>query len=389
MHNVSIYFTAAISLALGAWLGWTIAKKPSPEKKTGQNDRDAYIRGLKYIISNQPDKAIAEFTRAVQVDSNTIEIYQDLGNLFRERGEVGRATQIHQSILLRPSLDREFRISALMNLGLDYQKGGFIDRAIKVYQEVLEHDEDNLQAYRLLEELYEEGKDWENAYQMEKQIQKLAGASSNYSRIAHLMTEMGKVAYQKNDYTQAIKKLKEAISLDKDCTEAYLILGDIYLAEDKPAKAIAIFNKIISSDQYQHSFGVHKLLEKAYLQKGRFESIESVYQEILTRRPQDTRTRAILADYYYKKGLIPRAIEELQEGLKVCPESLTLRSTLAEMLIRDNRQDEALREYQHLIEQIMDKNEVFSCQKCGYQSSQIQWKCPQCKEWDSYVAHQI
>jgi len=388
MHTVSFYLTAAISLAIGAWLGWAVAKKSPLEEKTGQNDRDAYIRGLKYIISNQPDKAIAEFTKAVQVDSNTIEIYQDLGNLFRQRGEIGRATQIHQSILLRPSLDKELRISALMNLGLDYQKGGFVDRAIKVYQEVLQHDEDNLEACRLLEELYEETRDWENAYHMEKQIQKLSGAG-NYSRLAHIMTEMGKAAYQKNDHTQAIKKLKEAISLDKNCTEAYLVLGDIYLAEDKTAKAIAIFNKIISSDQHQLSFAVYKLLEKAYLQRGRFESIEAVYREILNRRPQDTRTRAILADYYYKKGLLSRAIEELREGLKVCPESLTLRSTLAEMLIKDNRQDEALQEYQYLMEQVIDKNELFSCQKCGYQSSEIQWKCPQCKEWDSYVAHQI
>ena len=144
MQNPTIYFTAALSLAVGVWVGWTVAKKPKPEKKAGLDDRDAYIRGLKYIISNQPDKAIAEFTRAVQVDSNTIEIYQDLGNLFRERGEVGRAIQIHQSILLRPSLDNEFRVSALMSLGLDYQKGGFIDRAVKVYQEVLQHDSDNL-----------------------------------------------------------------------------------------------------------------------------------------------------------------------------------------------------------------------------------------------------
>ncbi|MEW5803465.1 MAG: tetratricopeptide repeat protein [bacterium] len=389
MQNITIYITAAFSLALGVWLGRAITKKPKPEKKAGLDDRDAYIRGLKYIISNQPDKAIAEFTRAVQVDSNTIEIYQDLGNLFCERGEVGRAIQIHQSILLRPSLDKEFRISALMSLGMDYQKGGFIDRAIKVYQEVLQHDPDNLQAYKLLEELYEEGKDWENAYQMEKQIQKLSEADGNYSRLAHIMTEMGKTAYQQEDYALAMKRLKEAITLDKNCTEAYLVLGDIYLAEDKTAKAIAIFNKIISSEQHQLSFAVYKLLEKAYLQKGKFESIESVYQEILSRRPQDTRTRAILADYYYKKGLLPKAIDELREGLKVCPESLTLRSTLAEMLIRENRQDEAVKEYQYLAGQIMDKNEHFSCQKCGYQSSQIQWKCPQCKEWDSYVANPV
>ena len=59
------------------------------------------------------------------------------------------------------------------------------------------------------------------------------------------------------------------------------------------------------------------------------------------------------------------------------------------MLIRDNQQDEAIKEYQTLVRQILDKNEYFFCKKCGYQSSDIQWKCPQCQEWDSYVANQV
>ena len=138
-----------------------------------------------------------------------------------------------------------------------------------------------------------------------------------------------------------------------------MVLGDIYLAEDKTAKAIAIFNKIVFSEQHQLSLAVYKLLEKAYLQKGKFESIESVYQEILSRCPQDTRTRAILADYYYKKGLLSKAIEELREGLKVCPESLILRATLAEMLIRENRQDEALKEYQQWWGSLRIKMSIF------------------------------
>lgn len=388
MQNLILYLGIIISLALGALLGWNFAKKSKLEGHTGSNDQKAYIRGLKYLISNQPDKAIAEFTKAVQVDSNTIEIYQDLGNLFRERGEVGRAIQIHQSILLRPSLNRKIKISALMDLGLDYQKGGFIDRAIKIFQEVIESNPGNLQAHRSLEKLFEKEKNWENAYHVEKQIQKSSQSMENSSRLAHLMTEMGKAAYQKKDYNQAIKHLKEAIALDKNCTEAYLMLGDIYMTQDKISKAINIFEKIVYSE-HRFSFTVYKCLEKAYLQKGKYEKIESVYQEILKLHPEDNKTRIILADYYYKKGLLAKAVKELRDGLRVCPESLNLRSSLAEMLIRENRQNEALKEYQYLTEQIKKKNDYYYCQKCGYQSSDIQWKCPQCQEWDNFVNNRV
>ena len=158
MQDITLYLSILISIGLGILIGWFLAKRSQTEGETNIHGHNAYIRGLKYIISNQPDKAIAEFTRAVQINSNTIEIYQDLGNLFRERGEVGRAIQIHQSILLRPSLDRNLRISALMDLGLDFQKGGFIDRAIKIYQEVIQADPNNVQARKYLEKLYEKEK---------------------------------------------------------------------------------------------------------------------------------------------------------------------------------------------------------------------------------------
>jgi lipopolysaccharide biosynthesis regulator YciM len=387
MQHINLYLSIFISLGLGILAGWFLAKKSQTEGESNIYGRNAYIRGLKYIISNQPDKAIAEFTRAVQINSNTIEIYQDLGNLFRERGEVGRAIQIHQSILLRPSLDRKLRISALMDLGLDFQKGGFIDRAIKIYQEVIQADPNNIQARKYLEKLYEKEKNWDAAYQEEKQIQKLSGGEENHSRLAHLMTEMGKAAAQANDHAQAVKHLKEAINLDKNCTEAYLALGDMYLTMDKPSKAISTFEQIVFSNR-RFPLTVYKYLEKAYLQKGRYGRIESIYQEIIKLHPQDVSARIILADYYYKKGSLNLAIKELQEGLKLYPESLNLHAALAEMFVREDRQEEALQEFQQLVKQMKERDSFFYCQKCGYQSSDMQWKCPQCQEWDSFVINE-
>ncbi len=387
MQNIIFYLGLLLSLGLGIILGMIFMKRSKIHEEKKPEDKNTYIRGLKYIISNQPDKAIAELIKAVQVNSNTIEIYQDLGNLFRERGEVGRAIQIHQNLLLRPSLDNKLKFSSLMDLGLDYQKGGFIDRAIKIYQEVIQSDSNNLQAYQALEKLFEKEKNWAKAYETEKQIQKFPKIGGDVLRLAHLIVEIGKEYAQKNDYSQAVKYLKEAIALDKNCLEAYTALGNIYLDQNKIAKSINLFEKIIFSEQ-QFPFSVYKSLEKAYLQKGKYEKIESIYQEVLKLRPHDIRTRYILADYYYKKGLQSKAINELKEGLKTCPESLILRSALAEMLVRENHRDEALSEYQYLIEQVKKKSNYYYCQKCGYQSTNIQWKCPQCQEWDSFVFNQ-
>ena len=53
-----------------------------------------------------------------------------LGNLYREKGQVGRAIQEHQALLQRPRLNQIEHANVLLCLGLDYRRGGFVDRAV-------------------------------------------------------------------------------------------------------------------------------------------------------------------------------------------------------------------------------------------------------------------
>ena len=62
--------------------------------------RTSYYKSLNYILSNEHDKAIEEFTRMVEVDSETVEVYLSLGSLFRSKGEVGRATSDRHTIII-------------------------------------------------------------------------------------------------------------------------------------------------------------------------------------------------------------------------------------------------------------------------------------------------
>jgi len=52
-----------------------------------------------------------------------------LGNLYREKGQVGKAITVHQSLLQRPRLTRLEHAHVLLCLGLDYKRGGFVDSA--------------------------------------------------------------------------------------------------------------------------------------------------------------------------------------------------------------------------------------------------------------------
>ena len=58
-----------------------------------------YILGLNFLVSNQIDLAIEELTKAAGLDAPALEIHLILGNLYRERGQVSKAIQLHKSLL--------------------------------------------------------------------------------------------------------------------------------------------------------------------------------------------------------------------------------------------------------------------------------------------------
>jgi tetratricopeptide (TPR) repeat protein len=96
-----------------------------------------YILGLNFLVANQIDLAIEELTSAASVDADALEVHMILGNLYREKGQVGKAITMHQALLQRSRLSRVEHAYVLLCLGLDYKRGGFVERAFEAFTEVL------------------------------------------------------------------------------------------------------------------------------------------------------------------------------------------------------------------------------------------------------------
>ena len=54
-----------------------------------------YMQGLNFLVSNQLDLAIEELGQAARLAPDALEIHMILGNLYRVKGQVGRA--VHRS----------------------------------------------------------------------------------------------------------------------------------------------------------------------------------------------------------------------------------------------------------------------------------------------------
>ena len=108
---------------------------------------------LHYVLAGDLTAAELALVEAARVDSSSPDVYMALANLYRARGDVGRAIQIHQNLLLRQGLPRELSSEALLGLALDFRTGGFLKRAAASFEELLEVEPDNLQALRELERI--------------------------------------------------------------------------------------------------------------------------------------------------------------------------------------------------------------------------------------------
>ena len=116
-------FWLLILLPLAAASGWYMALRDRDGREGRHSHEpskppvpDAYFKGLNLLLNEQPDKALQVFLQATVLDESTVEMHIALGNLFRRRGEIERATQIHQNLVERSDLEDSLRSLALFEL---------------------------------------------------------------------------------------------------------------------------------------------------------------------------------------------------------------------------------------------------------------------------------
>ena len=263
LANQKLYFGIIAALAAGFFIGrFARYQKEKKAKSITREGDQAFFKGIQYILSNDHDHAIEEFTKSVQVNSDTIETYVALGNLYRSKGDIDRAIRIRQSIILRPNISEQSKIRALFDLGLDYRKGGFLNWALATFKEVLKKEPSNLETLEEIEKIYEEMRDWENAFATRKEIARKT--KGDYRHIlAHHQTEIGKLYHEKGELSKAEGCFKRAISIDERCVDARLHLGDLYFSKQEYSEAIATWKRVVQVTP-QFTFLAYGRLEGAY-----------------------------------------------------------------------------------------------------------------------------
>ncbi len=314
-------------------------------------DSDAALRSaLLAVLDRDLDRAETLLAHAVRIDSDSVEPYVALARLFRMRGEIGRAIRIHQNLLLRADVSTPEGVAILADLAADFRAGGFLQRAISAYEEVLVHDSKHRVALTELVALLAEIRQFSRAIEMARRLARIEKRRSRPGE-AVLYVEMAEAARAEGRIDEARRAVKRALRKDRSSGSAWQLLGNIEAERGRTRSALNAWSRVLELDPARGA-AVHPQLEATYAALGRTRDYERFLRKLLEKRPDDGASRLALGRTLAARGDIDEAVTELNRRLDVEPGDLRVRATLGRVLLADGRDAEAIKAYAELLDRI-------------------------------------
>lgn len=369
-------------LPIAAAYGWYMGHRSAQQDKQKQSHQISrqYVTGLNLLLSDQSDKAVDHFIELLQVDNDTIDTHLALGNLFRSRGEVDRAIRIHQNLISRTGLTIDQKNLALQQLAKDYMVSGFLDRAERIFEQLVDEPEHRESALQQLTAIYQQTREWHKAIDCAQALVKM-GRDKNKTNIAHFWCELAMQEKGDGHHDKAIQLFKKALQIDPMCVRASISLGKLYLEHEDYTHTVEYLRRVVSqdidfigevlpimADCYYHLGQEHELVRflRECIAHNAGVSAELMLAHLVakhesTASAQDLLTRQLVKNPTMKGfyRLIDYHIAEAEEG----------------------RAKESLLTLQKLVGEQLKAKPQYRCRQCGFATHSLYWHCPSCKSW--------
>jgi len=370
-------------LPAAAATGWYLGRRDS-RRNSAISLPSAYFQGLNFLLNEQPDKAIEVFLKMLEVDSETVEMHLALGNLFRRRGEIERATRIHQNLIARPNLEEHQRLQALFQLAQDYLRAGLLDRAESLLLELADVSGHAESALRLLKDIYEQESEWEKAVDVLKKLERIQG-SDKRATIAQYYCELADEELAAGHQEAGSGYVKRALDTDPDCARACIQQGLIHFENDRFRDAREAWSRIRDDDVWCLSSILDKIVH-CYRALDDHAGLDTLLNRILERT---TNPHVLIARVNELERVQGRkaAVAFLESWLVQHPSI----AGLARLMELERRTPERggeddssrARPVRTLLNNLMDSEGSYRCRQCGFTGRTLYWHCPGCKSWNS------
>lgn len=368
-------------LPLAVFSGWWIGRKSTHRQKPSSpiGIPSDYLKGLNFLLNEQPDKAIEVFIQLLEVNTDTVETHLALGSLFRRRGEVDRAIRIHQNLIARPTLSQEQRAQALYDLAQDYMRAGLFDRAETLFTELIDSGPHTESALRQLIDIYQQEKDWTKAIETARRFE--FKTNTRLSRlIAHYYCEQAENFLKQGETSKALKVLKQAHAEDSACPRISMLEGDIDKQLGDFKAAIKAYRRLETQDA-DYLPEVIKPLQECYEAQGRSDDMYQYLQKVIERNDSIT-IMLKMAEIIQQDQSDSASADFITEHLKLKP-SVRGMDKLIELNLEQSTESvkDKLNVLKDVTTQLLENKSKYSCHVCGFNGFTLHWQCPSCKKW--------
>lgn len=306
-----------------------------------------YTEGLCLLLDGKDNEAIEKLKLAVTKDSNNVDAYLRLAELFSKKGETERASKIFERLMLRRNLTSEQEKKVYQSLANYYLKTDRLQRAITILEELVNFDASNVVHYETLLGLYSKTERWQDCEELLKKLEKV---QKNKEKMSDYYIEFGKKILARNP-EEAAKYFKQGLGFNRKSAEALITLGDYYYNKREIDMAIKIWNELLEYYPSQNSL-VRNRLEAAYYDLGQYEEIVNLYERLLKKVPDDTGLYFALAQIHAKKEEIDTAIKILTKVPATKKKDVLPQIALASLYLKRGDTNKARQTLDNLLENL-------------------------------------
>ncbi|MBT3234506.1 MAG: hypothetical protein HN353_00995 [Bdellovibrionales bacterium] len=349
-----------------------------------------FLNATQHLISGDKNQAIREFLNAVDLNRETVETYFALGGLFRSNGEIDKAIGIHRSLIARENISETVRVHALHELAVDFDAGGFVEKAIETYLDVLKINPDQITVVQALCRIYENIEDWDQAFKYRVMLSKIS-SSGQEETIAHILVQKAKSMMAQGKFAECDEELCDAfrhapsVSAKILRLKLMLIRGEIESAKSQLVDILNEHSEFVSflfltlgeefqaEHQAQENYSVClNLIWEFFLTLDEKNIVDS--PSVVLSRIRLLKEMGRLQEAYVRLHEWMISSKNINEGLQI---------EYIKLLIDLGKIDQAVASMGQMLESMNRSQTRHFCQQCGYNSDEIFWRCPQCYQWET------
>ena len=274
-------------------------------KAKGPSAKDLYIQGLHLLLEGRSTEALSHFIESATLDSDNAAAYYHVGNIFRQRGSLGRAETIHTELLKRHNLSCDLKLKikfSLIRLALLRKERPRAEELIR------EAAGESGQAPWVKEELlavHELAGQWQAAIDLKLELDRIKGISDP-RRLALYYLENG-ISLLKENGRAARIQFKEAIKQNPLMPWPYILIADSYFVENRTDDALEFWSKLFDAAPSK-AFLIFDKMEKYYYTAGDYGEVGRIYRKMVEAEPENISALLALSRYLFKKGSREKSI---------------------------------------------------------------------------------